>query len=54
MNKGRRFQVIPGARMRWTVTTKFSPVKIDENPTMKMESPASITLVLLKAVLKGV
>jgi len=33
------------------VTIKFSPVKMDENPAMKMASPASITLVLLKAVL---
>src|SRR2546428_169001 len=41
MNRGRRFHVIPGARMRWMVTTKFSPVKMDENPTMKMASPAS-------------
>ena len=40
--------------MRWMVTTKFSPVRIDENPEMKIASPASMTLVLLKAVLKGV
>ena len=40
--------------MRWMVTTKFSPVRMEENPEIKMASPASITLVLLKAVLKGV
>ena len=40
--------------MRWMVTTKFSPVRIEENPAMKIASPASITLVLQKAVLKGV
>ena len=45
---------MPGARMRWMVTMKFSPVRMEENPAMKMAMPASMTLVLLKAVLKGV
>ncbi len=40
--------------MRWMVTTKFNPVRIEENPETKIASPASITLVLLNAVLKGV
>ena len=39
--------------MRWMVTTKLRPVRMEENPATKMASPASITLVLLKAVLKG-
>ena len=54
INNGRRVHVIPGARMRWIVTTKFKPVRIDENPLIKIASPASMTLVLLKAVLNGV
>ena len=45
---------MPGARMRWMVTTKFSPVRMDENPATKIANPASITFVLLNAVLKGV
>ena len=40
--------------MRWTVTTKFKPVRIEENPAMKMARPASITWVLLNMVEKGV
>jgi hypothetical protein len=36
------------------VTTKLRPVRMDENPAMKIAIPASITLVLLKAVLNGV
>ncbi len=31
---GNRIQVIPGARRRWIVTTKFSAVIIVENPLM--------------------
>jgi hypothetical protein len=40
--------------MRWIVTTKFKPVRIEENPATKMASPASTIFVLVKAVLKGV
>ena len=36
------------------VTMKFRPVRMEENPEMKMARPASITLVLLNAVLNGV
>ena len=39
MNSGRRNQVRPGARMRWMVTTKFRPVRMDEKPAMKMPTP---------------
>ena len=34
---------MPGARMRCTVTMKLSPVRIDENPAMKMPSAVAIT-----------
>ena len=51
---GRRNQVIPGARMRWTVTMKLSPVRIDEKPTMKTPAAAAITWVLEKSVENGV
>ena len=44
----------PGARMRWMVTTKFSPVRMEEKPDDEDAAPASMTWVLLKAVLKGV
>ena len=39
--------------MRWMVTTKFRPVRMEENPATKMARPASTILVLVKAVLKG-
>ena len=29
---------MPGARMRWTVTMKLRPVRIEEKPAMKMPS----------------
>ena len=29
---------MPGARIRWTVTMKFRPVRIDEKPVMKTPS----------------
>ena len=29
---------MPGARIRWMVTMKFRPVRIDEKPAMKMPS----------------
>ena len=39
MNRGNRDQVMPGARMRWMVTTKFNPVRIDEKPVIKTARP---------------
>ena len=42
-NSGRRNHVSPGARIRWMVTTKFNPVRIDENPLMNTPTPVSIT-----------
>ena len=39
-NSGIRIQLMPGARRVWTVTMKFRPVRIDENPRMKMPSRA--------------
>ena len=43
MNSGRRNQVRPGARMRWMVTTKFRPVRMDEKPVMKTPTPVAMT-----------
>ncbi len=43
-NSGSRNQVIPGARILWTVTMKFRPVKIDENPTMNAPIAVNNTL----------
>ncbi len=43
MNSGRRNHVMPGARMRWIVTMKLTPVRIDENPVMKTPMPVSRT-----------
>ena len=43
-NSGSRNQVNPGARIRWIVTMKFRPVRIDEKPVMKTPMPVSITL----------
>ena len=40
--------------MRWTVTMKFSPVRIDEKPVMKMPTPARITCEFDALVLYGV
>ncbi len=34
---------MPGARMRWIVTIKFRPVRIDEKPVMKTPRPAVMT-----------
>ena len=31
---------MPGARIRWIVTMKLRPVRIDEKPVMKMPSAA--------------
>ena len=41
MNSGKRNQVMPSARIVWIVTMKFKPVRIDENPVMKM--PTAVT-----------
>jgi len=40
-----------GARIVWIVTMKLSPVRIDENPVMKMPSAATTTCVFEAAVL---
>ena len=51
MKSGNRNQVMPGARMVWIVTMKFSPVRIDENPLIKIPRPAAITYEFEKVVL---
>ncbi len=40
---GIRIQPMPGARMVWMVTRKFRPVRIDENPAMKMPTAVTTT-----------
>ena len=45
---------MPGARMRWMVTMKLRPVRIEEKPVMKMPSAVGITLVVDDTVLNGV
>ena len=45
---------MPGARMRWTVTMKLRPVRIDEKPVMKTPSAAVVTLVVDEIELYGV
>ena len=45
-NSGMRNQVMPGARILWMVTTKFRPVRIEENPAMNTPNAAESTLVL--------
>ena len=35
---------MPGARILWVVTMKFSPVRIEENPVMKMPRTVRTTL----------
>ena len=50
MNSGSRNQVSPGARIRWIVTMKFRPVRIDEKPVMKIPSAAGITLLVDETV----
>jgi hypothetical protein len=52
-NSGRRNQVIPGARIVCTVTMKFKPVRIEENPLIKIPSPTAITYVLENVELYG-
>ena len=53
MNSGRRNQVIPGARIEWMVTTKFKPVRIDENPAMNTPVAAANTCEVEKVVEYG-
>ena len=45
---------MPGARMRWMVTMKLRPVRIEEKPVMKMPSAVGMTLVVEETVLNGV
>ncbi len=40
-----RNHVMPGARMRWIVTMKFSPVKIELKPAIKIAVAAVTTCV---------
>ena len=40
---GIRNQVMPGARIRWIVTMKLRPVRIEENPVMKTPTAVAIT-----------
>ena len=42
---GMRFQVTPGARILCTVTTKFSPVRMELKPAMNTPSVAMMTAV---------
>ena len=53
-NSGMRNQVMPGARIRWMVTMKLRPVRIDEKPVMKMPSAVGIDVVVEETVLNGV
>ncbi len=41
---GSRVQVMPGARIVCTVTRKFRPVRIDENPSTKTPNVIEMTL----------
>ncbi len=36
---------MPGARMVWTVMMKFSPVRMEEKPAMKMPTAVAMTQV---------
>ena len=54
MNSGSRNQVRPGARMRWIVTMKFRPVRIDEKPEMNTPMAPVSTRLLLDIELNGV
>ena len=50
---GMRNQCMPGARIVCTVTTKLSPVRIDEKPTMITPISAGMTQVLENVVEYG-
>ena len=43
INSGRRIHVSPGARILCTVMMKFSPVRMDENPEMKIPVAIAMT-----------
>ena len=43
---GSRVQLIPAVRRLWIVTTKFSPVRTDENPVTNTPTTASATWLL--------
>ncbi len=45
---GIRVHVMPGARIVWTVTRKFSPVRIDENPRTKTPKVIEMTLLAVR------
>ena len=42
---------MPGARIVWIVTMKFKPVRMEENPLMKIPRPVAITYELENVVL---
>ena len=42
---------MPGARILWMVTMKLSPVRIEENPLMKIPTTTRATFELEKALL---
>jgi len=45
---------MPGARMVWTVTMKFSPVRMELKPLMKIPSTARTTNPLAYSEANGV
>ncbi len=45
---------MPGARIRWMVTMKLRPVRIDEKPAMKMPIAVGTTWVFEPVALYGV
>ena len=49
INNGIFRHVIPGARIMCTVTMKFSPVRMDENPKINAPVRAEITAVDVRA-----
>ena len=49
-----RNHVMPGARIRWIVTIKLRPVRIEENPVMKIPNAVGMTFVVDETVLNGV
>ena len=51
---GRRYQVSPGARMRWIVTMKLRPVRIEEKPARKPANVVPKTCVFEYCVENGV
>src|SRR5688500_20205469 len=53
-NSGRRYQVVPGARIEGTGTMNFRTVRMDEKPLRKMPSPSANTDVQQNDALYGV